>query len=542
MLSRAQVQQLLNNLLELGPRRLMALGLIGFAVLVTVVGGAYYLSRPEFETLYTGLSREDVSRIGAALREQSITFDVNASGDAVSVRPSQTTQARMLLAEKGLPTSASAGYELFDKIGSLGLTSFMQEVTKLRALEGEIARTVQLMKGVKAARIHIVLPVRGSFRGTQQPPSASVVLRTDGTMEARTAQSIRYLVTAAIPGMTRDKVTVLDADGSLLLAEEDESSAAPTKMASLQKMVGQMVQENIRKALTPYLGLDNFEVSVATQLSTDKRQINETVYDPETRAERSVRNVREKETSQNADRQTPTTVQQNLPDQQVNAGGTKNSNEEKQRREDVTNFEVSSKTTTTVSDGYSVKKLFIAVLINRSRLVADLGDKTNQAIVDSKIAEISQLAATSGGLDRQRGDQIQVTAVDFVEGSRDLAPVPPIGFVEMLNKQMGSFINAGTILAVAAMLVWFGLRPAVNGILNHRAQQEQVEAADAAAQLEAAALAPPEREEEAELNLVEDLEGKMQRTPQKRLEQIVRLDQMQAAAILKDWMRREEAA
>jgi flagellar M-ring protein FliF len=540
MLSRAQVQQLLNNLLELGPRRLMALGLIGFAVLVTVVGGAYYLSRPEFETLYTGLSREDVTRIGAALHEQSITFDVNAAGDTVSVRPSQTTQARMLLAEKGLPTSANAGYELFDKIGSLGLTSFMQEITKLRALEGEIARTVQLMKGVKAARIHIVLPVRGSFRGTQQPPSASVVLRTDGTIEARTAQSIRHLVTAAIPGMTRDKVTVLDADGSLLLAEEDESSAAPTKMASLQKMVGQMVQENIRKALTPYLGLDNFEVSVATQLSTDKRQINETVYDPETRAERSVRNVREKETSQNADRQTPTTVQQNLPDQQVNAGGTKNSNEDKQRREDVTNFEVSSKTTTTVSDGYSVKKLFIAVLINRSRLVADLGDKTNQAVVDSKIAEISQLAATSGGLDRQRGDQIQVTAVDFVEGSRDLAPVPPIGFVEMLNKQMGSFINAATILAVAAMLVWFGLRPAVNGILNHRAQQEQVEAADAAAQLEAAALAPPE--EEAELNLVEDLEGKLQRTPQKRLEQIVRLDQMQAAAILKDWMRREEAA
>jgi flagellar M-ring protein FliF len=540
MLSRAQLRQLLNNLLELGPRRLMALGLIGFSVLVTVVGGAYYLSRPEFETLYTGLSREDVSRIGAALREQSIAFDVSAAGDAVSVRPSQTMQSRMLLAEKGLPTSANSGYELFDKIGSLGLTSFMQEVTKLRALEGEIARTVQLMKGVKAARVHIVLPVRGSFRATQQPPSASVVLRSDGALDARTAQSIRHLVTAAIPGMTRDKVTVLDADGTMLLAEEDEATAAPTKMASLQKMVGGMVQENIRKALTPYLGIDNFEVSVAPQLSTDKRQTNETVYDPETRAERSVRNVREKETSLNADRQTPTTVQQNLPDQQVNAGGTKNSNEEKQRREDVTNFEVSSKTTTTVSDGFTVKKLFIAVLINRGRLVAELGDKTNQAIIDSKVAEISQLAATAGGIDRQRGDQIQVTAVDFVEGSRELAPVPPIGFVEMLNKQLGSVINAVTILAVASMLVWFGLRPAVNSILTHRAQQGQIEAAEAAAELEAAALASPQ--ELAELNLVEDLEGKMQRTPQKRLEQIVRLDQMQAAAILKDWMRREETA
>jgi flagellar M-ring protein FliF len=542
MLSRAQVQQLLNNLLELGPRRLMALGLIGFAVLVTVVGGAYYLSRPEFETLYTGLSREDVTRIGAALREQNISFDISAAGDAVSVRPSQTMQARMLLAEKGLPTSANSGYELFDKIGSLGLTSFMQEVTKLRALEGEIARTVQLMKGVKAARVHIVLPVRGSFRATQQPPSASVVLRTDGALEARTAQSIRHLVAAAVPGMNRDKVTVLDADGTLLLAEEDEASAAPTKMASLQKMVGGMVQENIRKALTPYLGLDNFEVSVAPQLSTDKRQVNETVYDPESRAERSVRNVREKESAQNADRSTPTTVQQNLPDQQVNAGGTKNSSEDKQRREDVTNFEVSSKTTTTVSDGYSVKKLFIAILINRARLTADLGgDKTNQAVIDSKIAEISQLAATAGGLDKQRGDQIQVSAVDFIEGSRELAPVPPIGFVEMLNRQLGSVINAVTILAVAAMLVWFGLRPAVNSILTHRAQQEQAEAAMTGTELEAAALALPDSDDP-ELNLVEDLADKMQRTPQKRLEQIVRLDQMQAAAILKDWMRREEAA
>jgi flagellar M-ring protein FliF len=398
------------------------------------------------------------------------------------------------------------------------------------------------MKGVKAARVHIVLPVRGSFRATQQPPSASVVLRTDGAMDARTAQSIRHLVAAAVPGMTKEKVTVLDADGTLLLAEEDEASAAPTKMASLQKLVGGMVQENIRKALTPYLGLDNFEVSVAPQLSTDRKQTNETIYDPEARAERSVRNVREKESSQNADRQTPATVQQNLPDQQVNAGGTKNSNEEKQRREDVTNYEVSSKTTTTVSDGYSVKKLFIAVLINKTRLLADLGDKASQAIVDSKIAEIGQLAATAGGLDKARGDQIQVTAVDFMEGSRDIAPVPPIGFAEMLYRQMGSFINAVTILAVAAMLVWFGLRPAVNGILTHRSQ-EQVELEEAAAEYSAvgaAALAGGEAP--AELNLVEDLADKMNRTPQKRLEQIVRLDQHQAAAILKEWMHREEHA
>jgi len=151
--------------------------------------------------------------VAKALREQSITFDVNASGDAVSVRPSQTTQARMLLAEKGLPTSASAGYELFDKIGSLGLTSFMQEVTKLRALEGEIARTVQLMKGVKAARIHIVLPVRGSFRGTQQPPSASIVLRTDGTTTVG-AWNREVRMTPNVASVRQNLVPLLD-DGQV---------------------------------------------------------------------------------------------------------------------------------------------------------------------------------------------------------------------------------------------------------------------------------------------------------------------------------------
>ncbi len=158
----------------------MVLGLIGFAVFLGVGGGAYYLSRPEFDVSIPVLTAKTSRGSARCCASRAYAFDVNAAGDTVSVRPGQTAQARMLLAEKGLPTSTNAGYELFDKIGSLGLTSFMQEVTRLRALEGEIARTIQLIKGIKAARVHIVMPVRGSFRREQQPPSASVVLRTDG--------------------------------------------------------------------------------------------------------------------------------------------------------------------------------------------------------------------------------------------------------------------------------------------------------------------------------------------------------------------------
>jgi flagellar M-ring protein FliF len=540
MVNREHAQRLWNNLLELGPRRLAALAFVGLAVFLGVGGGAYYLSRPAFEVLYTGLTREDVSRVGAALRDANISFDINAAGDTILVRPGQTAQARTLLAEKGLPNSSSGGYELFDKIGSLGLTSFMQEVTRVRALEGEIARTIQVLKGVKAARVHIVMPARGSFRREQLPPSASVVLRTDGPADARTARSVRHLVAAAVPGMAAEKVTVLDSDGSLLSSDED--GAAPASMANLQRVVSRLIQENVSKALTPYLGLDNFEVSVATQLSTDRRQTNETIFDPESRVQRSVRAVREKESSQSLDRQTPTTVQQNLPDQQINAGGGKNSNDEKQRREDVTNFEVSSKTTTTVSDGYVVNKLFLAVLVNRPRLLTSLGEKATDTAVEAKVAEISQLAATAAGLDRQRGDQIQVSAVDFLEGAREFPPVPAITFTEVLMRQSGSFVSAFAIVAVAAMLIWFGLRPAINTILSSRSTEiAQLAAGEEAALAGGEGVLAQLAQEDAP-NLVQDISKRVQHAPQKRLEQIIQLDEKQAAAILKQWIWQEESA
>src|SRR3984885_2671575 len=168
----AQAKRLLANLLALGGRRLAALGLVGLAVFAATGFAGYYLSRPTTEPLYSGLDRDDVIGIGSALKEAGIAFDVSADGATVLVPVGQSSQARMTLAEKGLPHSGSMGNELYDKLGSLGLTSFMQEVTRVRAIEGELARTIQMMRGVKAARVHIVMGDEGSFRPERQPPSA----------------------------------------------------------------------------------------------------------------------------------------------------------------------------------------------------------------------------------------------------------------------------------------------------------------------------------------------------------------------------------
>src|SRR5580704_15240031 len=309
----AQVERLWANLLALGAPRLAVLGLIGLSVFAVTGLSGYYLSRPVNETLYSGLDRDDVVGIGAALTEAGVPFDVSADGTTIVVPVGRAALARMTLAEKGLPHSGSIGNELFDKLGSLGLTSFMQEVTRVRALEGELARTIQMMRGVKAARVHIVMADEGSFRRAKQLPSASVVIRTESSDDRSTAQAIRHLVAAALPGMTIGEVTVLNVDGLLLASGSDSPDSEPSNMLALERSVAQGIQDSVRKTLAPYLSLRNFQISVAARLNTDKKQVNETTYDPESRVERSVRVVKENTTAQNTTPSTATGVERNLP-------------------------------------------------------------------------------------------------------------------------------------------------------------------------------------------------------------------------------------
>jgi flagellar M-ring protein FliF len=538
MIGREQLERLWSNLLALGARRLVALAAVGIGVFTAVGFGSYYLSRPDYETLYVGLNAQDVSRIGATLREAGIAFDVGSDGTKVLVRNGQTAQARMLLAEKGLPSSANSGYELFDKLGPMGLTSFMQEVTRVRALEGEIARTIQAMKGVKAARVHIVLPDAGSFRRTRQAPSASVVIRTEWAGDTSSAQAIRHLVAAAVPGMTVDQVTVLNTDGTVMASSGDAESAAPGRMAALEKTVSKELQGNVRKTLAPYLGLDNFEISVAARINTDKRQISETEYNPETRVERSVRVVKETGSSQNQNSRAAAGVEQNLPADQPATKSGDQSSRQNERREELTNYEMSTKTISTLSDGYKIENLTIAVVVNRKRLVASLGKDAGQEAIDKQLKEVESLVGSAAGIDTKRGDRVTIAAVDFFRNEQPLEAVPSPDILELLLRQAGSFLNAGTVLVATLILIWFGLRPAIRAILEQPAPKEIAGGGLAVEKSTAAqSIAGPKHPSEPQPNLIADLTSRLGRTPQKRLEQMVDLDEDQAAAILRQWIR-----
>lgn len=561
MVGGAQAQQILDNLSALGARKLGAMAIIGLLVVAVVGLGAYYLSRPDMETLYTGLDRQDVTRIGSALTEAGINFDVNSAGDTVSTPFSQTASARMLLAEKGLPRSENAGYELFDALGSMGLTSFMQEVTRVRALEGELARTIQTLKDVRAARVHIVLPEPGTFRREMQKPSASVVIRTDNAEDFASAQSIRHLVASAIPGMNVDEVTVLNTDGTLLASGDDSLSAAPSKLLGVEAIVSRSVEDSIRRTLAPYLGIGNFQSSVTARLDTDRKSTSERTFDPDGRVERSTRTVRETGQSNDKDANTAATVEQNVPEEANAAAAGSESSEANERREELTNYEINEKTVQTVSEGYDVERLSVAVVVNRSRIKETLGEGATDEQVNGAIANIKTLVASAAGFTESRGDQLEVTAVDFVSNGQELAPVEPVGLGEMFMRQSGTLINALTILVVAVLLIWFGLRPAIRALAAPANAN-----GDQPIELENAGMGDFGGSEIGgmlgndmggmmggsmfgggsmggmDADLLEDLNSSRANSPQARLEKLIDFDEAQAASILKHWIHEKEAA
>jgi flagellar M-ring protein FliF len=539
MNAREQIERLLANLRRLGARRLMGLALIGLAVFAVTGLVGYVLSRPSQEVLYSGLDRQDVTRIGVALKEAGISFDISADGATVYVRYGQSAQARMLLAEKALPQT-SGGYELFDKIGSLGLTSFMQEVTRVRAIEGELARTIQMMRGVKAARVHLVLGDEGSFRRAKQPPSASVVVRTGGSDDLPGAQAIRHLVAAAVPGMNVEQVTVLNVDGQLLASGGDMADGAPAKIMGLERAASREIQDAVRRTLTPYLGAKNFQASVAARLNTDKKQISETVFNPDQRVERSVRVIKENHVSQNSSSQAPVSAERNIPQDKPRGDG-KQSNEDNQRREELTNYEVSTKTVATSTSGYAIDTLSIAVLVNRAGLQAMLGDKANAETMQAQIAEIEQIVGSAAGVKKDRGDVVKVSLVDFAEAGRDIEPAGSPGLVELMLRQSGSAVLALAALAATALLVWGGLRPLAR----------QLTAPPPEPPMEPALLAQGETAEQQALpgvdgwnenDLAQSLALARAQSPRKRLEHIIDLDEERAVAVLRQWIRQGETA
>lgn len=544
-----QLQSITSTLAGLGARRIVSM-MVALSVIFATLGiGMLYLNQPAFEVLYVGLDRDDVNRIGIALSDAGIAFDVDSNGTSLLVEAGQTSRSRMILAEKGLPASSGAGYELFDNLGSLGLTSFMQEVTRVRALEGEIARSIQAINGIKAARVHIVMGDRGSFRDRDRKPTASVLIRTSELETGRTAAAIRHLVAAAIPGLASEDVTVMDDSGQLLAAGVDPGSGAISGALDIQRIVEEEIKQNIIQAIAAPLGSSNYRVSVRADLDTDKRQVEETIFDPESRVERSVQMVKSKDSATQKSSSEVTSVEQNLPDKPAAAAEAgPQSSEQNDRQEETTNYEINSKRISTSSNGYQVNRLSVSIVLNRKKIEEILGGSPQQSDIDQRVADISKMATAAAGFDEKRGDTVNVVAVEFSEE----AVIDGAGaqsLMDRLSVYAGTAINAAAFIVVSLLVLFLGIKPLTKAIAEIPPPNaypssgfEKVLAARASPESESRFpppnpvinMPPPE-------GLSAISEARAGPTPKERIEAIADIDELRAAQVLRRWVKEEAA-
>lgn len=552
----SQFNKSLQSLKALGGARLGALAAVFVLVAGFIFGASYFATRSSYETLYVGLTQQDISRMGVVLSEAGIPFESSIDGTKLLVPLGQAAEARARLAEKGLPGSATAGYELFDKLGALGLTTFMQQITKVRALEGELSRTIQNLRGVKAARVHIVLPEAGTFRYSKQQPAASVVIKTELQGDASSALAIRHLVASSIPEMTASQVSVISTDGTVLAAGSDGASELPTKSVELERTLARQTQDNISRTLVPYLGLENFEVSANVRVNVDKRQTSETNFDPDKRVERSVRVVKEAQSAQEASNKSAVTTEQNVPNE---AGSSSNSDQNKRnqdRKEETTNYEIGTKQTSVTSEGYRVENLSVAVVINKKKIAEALGKEPTEEELKTQMAELEKLTRSAAGIDDQRGDKFMITAVNFTPSAGMSEADAGGGITSLAFGLAGTLVKSLTILAVCAMIIWAGFKPLTRALLTSPGGggAEGVLALESS---DAPTFKPTESLEMPEMSTAFSSSfdnpfgapeigsmgesGRGMRAalpdPKKRLEEIFLADEDRSTAVIRDWVR-----
>lgn len=544
------LQQLRQNLAALGPRRLVMLAVAGLTLFATISIGSYWIARSDYQLLYVGLSPNDASRIASVLSEIGIPFDLATDGTKVSVPSSAVARTRAVLAERGLPASSDAGYELFDKIGPLGLTTFMQEISRVRALEGEIMRTLNSMSGIVSSRVHLVMGEKSGLRSSAYAPTASVVLKLGVPIDRAPVEAVRNIVAAAVPALSLDNVRVVSSEGAVLAAGDDSSNISADKVLGLENAFAQQLRENLTKTLTPLLGLENFQTSVFVRLNADQSTTNENTFDPASKVERSTRVVKETGNAKDGTADPTVSVEQNIPGSSEGSQA-RQSQKSTQRRDETTNFEISSKSVQTTREGYRIDRISLAVVVNKASLKKVDGTPLDDAEISSRLADIEKVASSAVGLDAKRGDRITVVSQIFQktdvlsngDGTSDWGSV--------FGNSLSTMLTAATLVISVLAIIWFGARPlariliappleelpalAVPSSMSAIANQHK----DAATTVQAAGALPQARREVSHQASTGPSGGMAPLIAQ--LNELVTQDPEQAVAVVRRWIKTESA-
>jgi flagellar M-ring protein FliF len=460
---RLVLQGLLSFLKGLGASRLMAMiavtaALIGFFAFVII-----RVTTPQMTTLFTDLSTEDSSAIIKDLERQAIPYELRNDGAVVMVPKDKVTRLRMKLAEGGLPKGGGVGYEIFDKSDALGTTSFVQNINHLRALEGELARTIRAIDRIQAARVHLVLPERPLFSRETPEPSASIVVRVRGSLEPQQIRAIRHLVASAVSGLKPQRVSIVDENGTLLAdgeAGDNENVIGDERRTAYEKRL----RNEIEAIVSSVVGAGRARVQLSADFDYNKITQTSDKFDPEGRVLRSSQ-TRE-EASQTTDNNGQVTVNNELPGNQQPGGPA--AKDQSKKTEETNNYEISHTTKTEITEAGRVNRISVAVLVDGAYTKGEKGDMIYKERSKEELDRIATLVRSAIGFDQKRGDQVEVVNLKFAE-SPAVAPIAePTGLMSMFQftkDDLMYFIELGVMMLLSLVVLFMVIRPLVRRIL-----------------------------------------------------------------------------
>ncbi len=411
--------------------------------------------------LYSNLDLREASEVTAALDSAGIKYSSKGDGSTIFVSRDEVGEARMLVAGKGLVTSGGVGYEIFDNQSVLGQTEFQQNLNAKRALEGELARTIQTMRGISSARVMIALPERQLFQAQAAAPTASVVVGvTGGQLTGTQVQAIRNVVASSVPNLKPEKVTLTDTSNRTLAAGSDDAGFSAASAEEARGQTEAQLQARIKDIVEGVVGVGAARVQVTAEIDHSRSTTQEQRFDPDGQVVRSMSTNGSESQDTTGVADGGATATNNIPGGAA-PGATPMGSRDTQTTE-TTNYEISNTTTTTVREAGEIKKLAVSVAVDGrwTPPANGEGEPTYAPRSEEEIAQIRALVAAAVGIDEQRGDRIEVQNVRF---SREALPSGGTeagsSLFDFTKNDLMRGIELLVLLVTGVLLIFFVLRP-----------------------------------------------------------------------------------
>ncbi|HET9903470.1 MAG TPA: flagellar basal-body MS-ring/collar protein FliF [Xanthobacteraceae bacterium] len=541
------MQGLLDFLKTLGAARMAAMAAVTLSLVAFFAFIILRITAPQMTLLFNDLPPADSGAIIKELDRQGIAYELQSGGSSILVPREQVARLRVRLAEAGLPKGGGVGYEIFDKSDVLGATSFVQNINRLRALEGELARTIQAIDRVQGARVHLVLPERPLFSRDKFEPSASIVLNVRGQLEPQQVRAIRHLVATAVNGLRPERISIVDEAGRLLANGSGDADAVLGAGFEQQQAFERRLREQVEAIMASVVGPGRARVQIAAEFDVNRITETSDRFDPEGRVVRSSQ-TREEQSATSSAREGQVTASNELPGAAPRPGEAAG-RDQARKSEEIVNYEISRTTKTQVIEGARVKRISAAVVVDGIYARNEKGESVYQPRSKEEMERITALVRSAIGFNEARGDRLEVVNLRFADGPTPALSKPPSEWSSLFDftkedilrgaeLAVLSLLGALVLLIVVRPLVRRVLAPEERPLFARGAEPPGLIAATAAAPptLTAEVESPPTASDTAKLIDIVQVKGQLHAQSVQKVGELADRNPEETVAIIRHWL------